>query len=168
MGIFENIHLEDFTFLESIDKSSVNHKFKKGKYSDSCKFIDFHDKKINSYIKTYKCLQSESIRSYISFCRKTREGEIVIDTFNDKLIGSIFVIDKGDQKLMGGLYVDEDYRGQGIGEKLFDDAVNKYHGNTLGVYEDNKVAIRLYKKYGFKVTEKKKDENGDIYLIMTK
>lgn len=40
-------------------------------------------------------------------------------------------------------------------------------GKELGVYKDNKVAINLYKKFGFKEIRRKKYKDGDEVIIMS-
>ena len=46
------------------------------------------------------------------------------------------------------------------------DIINKYGGFKLGVYSDNEVAIRLYKKLGFVEINKKTYKDGDVVIIM--
>ena len=44
-----------------------------------------------------------------------------------------------------------------------------YYDNILGVYKDNEVAIRLYKKFGFKKKETNTEEKtGEKYLTLVR
>lgn len=166
MGIFENFKFDNLTILdESEDKSKLNKNFKKKELSNNLKIIDIRDKNINNYIEEYDCLRKR--KNWINSVKKEKDGEIIIDIKKDKIIGSIFIKEKGNQRIMGGIYIDEDYRGQGLGELLFKDAVEKYKGNILGVYTDNQVAIMIYKKYGFEIFEEDLDENGEKFYKMT-
>ena len=58
------------------------------------------------------------------------------------------------------------YKGYGLSEILMKDIINKYGGFKLGVYSDNEVAIRLYKKLGFVEINKKTYKDGDVVIIM--
>lgn len=128
---------------ESVDKSVIDKDFKK-KSGKNFKYIDIKSNKSvvkkylsndKSYNKTYK----KHIDSIV--------GEIVIDKETDTLAGYVFVIDH----FITPLFIFKKYRGYGLGDILTKDAVNKYKARRLWVYKDNEVAIRIYKKYGFKV-----------------
>ena len=73
-------------------------------------------------------------------------GEIIIDTEEDTLAGYVFVINQ----FITPVFVVKKYRGYGLGDKLTRDAIEKYGAKRLWVYKDNEVAIKIYKKYGFK------------------
>lgn len=44
----------------------------------------------------------------------------------------------------------EQYRNQGYGQTALLDLINKYNFRYLNVEENNKVALHIYKKFGFK------------------
>ena len=137
MGIYGNF------ILESVDKSTVDKNFKK-KSGKSFKYIDIKTNK--STVEKYLSKDKQYNKTYKKYIDDI-SGEIVIDEDNDKLAGYVFVIDK----FITPLFVVKDYRGYGLGDILTKDAVKKYGARRLWVYKDNEVAIRLYKKYGFKV-----------------
>jgi len=56
--------------------------------------------------------------------------------------------------VVGGMYIKEAFRGQGLGEDLFDALCERLRRQQcwmviLGVHRDNKPAISLYRKKGF-------------------
>jgi len=53
---------------------------------------------------------------------------------------------------IGNLEVEKSLRGHGLGTQALDYAVKHLRGNALAVFCDNKVAIEMYKKYGFKIS----------------
>ena len=68
------------------------------------------------------------------------------------------------------------FRGRGIGSKLIEKTINKAQANgltriELTVREDNKTAIELYKKFGFKIEGLKKNaelidgQYNNIYMM---
>ena len=138
---------ESFGFLHSImessDKSKLDKYFKK-KIGKDFKYIDIktNKSKVEKYLsddKTYNNTYKKHINEI--------SGEIVIDENNDTLVGYVFIIDK----FITPVFVNVKYRGYGVGDKLVHDAVNKYGAKRLWVFKDNEVAIKIYKKYGFKI-----------------
>ena len=83
---------------------------------------------------------------------------------NDKLVAIVCV----DSSLRKGynwiviIEVAEKYQNYGIGDQLLNYAVENMHANALGVYYDNEIAIRMYEKYGFVISEgsRKNVKNG--------
>jgi ribosomal protein S18 acetylase RimI-like enzyme len=78
-----------------------------------------------------------------------------------------------------GLYIKEDYRGQGVGQMLMKAAIELVQKNKdiikvqLGVNAEQKSAHQLYEKYGFEVVGRFKKDlqvNGKFYdeLILEK
>lgn len=57
---------------------------------------------------------------------------------------------KGNYKYITALEVTKDYRRLGLGQELVKFAVNELGANALTVNPNNKAAIALYKKCGFK------------------
>lgn len=82
--------------------------------------------------------------------------EFALDT-NDKVIGyCISTIDKMDNTIgeIDSIFIEEKYRGQGIGKELMKNASNWFHSNNvltqkilIGV--GNEKVIEYYKEFGF-------------------
>lgn len=65
------------------------------------------------------------------------------------------------------LFVDNDYRGQGIGKMLISHAINKYAANKVTVNKQNPQAVGFYEKMGFSVfKETPLDEQGRPYPLL--
>ena len=86
--------------------------------------------------------------------REYREGNGIEVAFYDKgvLIGQAgAVVYKGKpNSFLFNLEVQEVCRGQGYGAAIVAYMIEKYDVRYLYVEKDNKVAIKLYKKFGFK------------------
>ena len=72
---------------------------------------------------------------------------------DNKVVGTIGVIDYEDSKMIDEIFIEEEYRNKGIGTSIIKDILDKYDGMYLWVYKDNKEAIKLYKRFNFEVVE---------------
>jgi GNAT superfamily N-acetyltransferase len=111
--------------------------------------------------KYKKCLNENKI-SYLEYF-------VMIEEKTNKVIGltGIYVEDKEEECWLGWFCVDENYRGQGLGQKLLDFSINRakeLNKNVLKLYtydsKEYQPAINLYEKNCFKNIG---EENKDIY-----
>ncbi len=64
------------------------------------------------------------------------------------------------------LFVNDKKRGQGLGRKLLEFGIDK-GVKRLSVNEDNPSAVGFYKHMGFKIYDRKdNDDNGDPYPLL--
>ena len=138
------------TINESKDSSTIDKDFKK-KSDKHFKYIDMNS--------------SEALKYITKDWLNGKLGEIAVCKEDDKLAGYIYVNKSGT---IAPLEVYKNYRGYGVSNVLFKDAVEKMKGKKLGVYSDNQVAINLYKKFGFKETGRKKYADSDEVIMMEK
>jgi putative acetyltransferase len=59
---------------------------------------------------------------------------------------------------VGGLFVDPDYQGGGIGRSLMDNAIESHPVLELDVFEANSIARRFYERYGFQLVDRHMNE----------
>ncbi len=79
------------------------------------------------------------------------------------ILGFIGVADKKVEML----FIDPQYFGQGLGQKLLSFAVKELNADKLDVNEQNKKALRFYQKFGFETFERTdKDEQGRNYPLL--
>ncbi len=64
------------------------------------------------------------------------------------------------------LYVDSFFAGQGVGGKLLDFAVERFHVNHLWVLEKNQRAIVFYGRHGFQYSGVWKYEEGTTERLL--
>lgn len=109
------------------------------------KYIDLDDVSCEEYLK-----QNKDYKKYYAKIRNEYDGEIAINISSNELVGYIFIkTNKREKGFISPLWVSKKYRNKGIGKKLLKDAIDKYEAIDLVVKKDNKVALNLYKKYGF-------------------
>lgn len=130
---------------ESVDKSKVTDDFVSKQFKGNIKVIDIKSKPdiAMSYIEQDEDCKKPKFNKYI---REKYKGEVIVDDKSDLPIGYCFIEDNG---FIGTIFVFKQYRGYGFGETLVKDAINKYGGYDLVVYNDNEVAIKMYKRLGF-------------------
>ena len=157
MKLKSKLSEDDKILQESSDVSKIDSTFKK-KNGINFKYIDINDSSVSKYIKTV-----DSLNKNIDYIKKNKCGEIAVDTRKDTIAGYVLVTKRGD---LSPLHVIKEYRGYGLSNYLMTDAINKYNCITLGVYDDNQVAIKLYKKFGFKQYRTKMYKDGSTVLFM--
>lgn len=65
------------------------------------------------------------------------------------------------------LFIDNDYRGKGIGKQLISHVMNDLHVTKVDVNEQNAQAVGFYKHMGFHVVTKSElDNEGKAYPIL--
>ena len=95
------------------------------------------------------------------------QASIYTYMINDKIVGFMGIMDS----YIAGIFIDSDYQGQKIGQKLLNEAKEDRKELSLAVYEKNEGAYRFYLREGFKVTEKGNDEENqenELIMIWTK
>ena len=153
--------------MSSPNKSTLDNSFKLKKPDVNYSIVDLKDgeKFITEYMVKHKKIKREEYKKTWKKVLETKDGEILINNENDEIIGWVHV--KKKSKEICPLYVVKKYRGYGFSNILFKDAVKKYGGTWLVVYEDNEVAINLYKKNGFVISDRKPRhyDEGDMYYM---
>lgn len=98
---------------------------------------------------------------YYNLCHLRTDNEYKGFMFynDDEIVGFINV--NTNENEIQALEVNKNYRQQGIGEELLEIAVNELNANKLTVRKNNKAAIRMYQKNGFKVVK----SNGIMYYM---
>lgn len=83
----------------------------------------------------------------------------------DKTIGmfTACMIDNGEWRYIGEIYLIPEYRGQGIGSSILKQDMARYDKIRLQVAMDNEGAFKLYTSLGFKVA--KEDETNRMYIM---
>lgn len=70
-----------------------------------------------------------------------------------QIVGCLIVTKQDDDMLIDEIYLDEDYRNQGIGTDSLKQLLKKYSTLYLWVYKLNYRAFSLYQKLGFRIVE---------------
>ena len=102
-----------------------------------------------------------------------KDSESIVGEIDGKIVAYACAwISFGDADV-ANIAVEKNYRGQGIGSKLFAEIIRRIklrdvHGVTLEVRVSNTAAIRLYEKFGLRGVGVRKGyyEDGEDALIM--
>lgn len=92
-----------------------------------------------------------------------KDTQIITD--HDEPIGMLTtcMIDNGEWRYIGEIYLIPEYRGQGIGSNILKQEIAKYNKIRLQVSMDNKGALNLYTSLGFKIV--KENPEGRMYIM---
>ncbi len=126
------------------------------KVRDACKedkelLIKYKLSTIYEYAFDITDEEKERIKQYVY---DSIEKEIVkykIVLVDEEVAGAYLVVDDETGKMLDEIYIEEEYRGQGIGKSILEDIISKSNVVTLRVYKKNERAIKLYKSLGFEV-----------------
>ena len=79
-------------------------------------------------------------------------NNIIID---DKIIGIVCIKDLENAKLLDEIYLEKEFRNNGIGTDIIMKVVKKSNNKNiyLWVYKENIKAVSLYKRLGFKIID---------------
>ena len=83
---------------------------------------------------------------------------IIID---DKIIGSILLKDMPQGKLIDEIYIEKEFRNNGIGTDIIRKMLENNRNIYLWVYKENEKAISLYNRLGFIIV----DETDSRYYM---
>ncbi|WP_099192299.1 N-acetyltransferase [Tepidibacter mesophilus] len=106
------------------------------------------------WIKNYNLVKEEYLPISTTFVYK-----------EDSVIkGFISII---DNSFIGGLFVLDNYQGQGIGKKLLNYCKSLYPSLELAVYTENRSSVNFYKHCGFIIKkEQQNEDSGFIEYVM--
>lgn len=126
--------------------------------------IDFKDEYY------YKLVKKNSDYDLSYLLKNNEFNKDFIFLINDEPIGLISFSVIYDRIELNYIWVDKLYRKKGIASKMIEFMCNNddIKNITLEVSIENKPAIELYKKYGFKIVSIRKNyyKNIDAYLMM--
>ena len=95
----------------------------------------------------------------------TSANEMFEDYYNiiidDKIIGSILLKDMPQDKLIDEIYIEKEFRNNGIGTDIIRKMLENNRNIYLWVYKENKKAISLYNRLGFIIV----DETDSRYYM---
>ena len=134
-------------------KKDIKYKLVKVSKKDISRLIRYKEGIIYMYSKGLSGEEKENITEYII----TSVNETLKDYYNilfdDKIIGSILVKDIQEGKLIDEIYIEKEFRNNGIGTDIIKKLIENNESIYLWVYKDNAKAVSLYKRLGFKIID---------------
>ena len=157
-----NISYDEFYSYIFTQKKIFNFKIENATINDLDRIKYYKLKSIVEYAKNLSEEEMTKIDNYI--CKSVpaliKEYKNII--YNKKIIGSILVRKIDDGLLLDEIFIEKEYRNNGIGSSIIKNYVLDNDDNIyLWVYKDNIKAFNLYKNLGFKI----KEETGSRYYM---
>lgn len=110
-------------------------------------------------------IDNEKVQSLIrQDCHDSLKDTLMImDGGNTIGMFTACMIDNGEWRYIGEIYIIPEYRGQGIGSTILRNEMANYDKIRLQVAMDNEGAFKLYTSLGFKIA--RKDETNKMYIM---
>lgn len=128
---------------------------------DIPRLIKYKKDIIYMYIKDLAEDERNKIDEYVI----TSVNEMFKDYYNiiidDKIIGSILLKDMPQGKLIDEIYIEKEFRNNGIGTDIIRKMLENNRNIYLWVYKENSKAVLLYKRLGFIIV----DETDSRYYM---
>ena len=122
---------------------------------DIPRLIKYKKDTIYMYTKDLSEDEKNKINEYVT----NSVSEMFKDYYNivldDKIIGSILLKDIQEGKLIDEIYIEKEFRNNGIGTDIIMKLLKESNNNNiyLWVYKENIKAVSLYKRLGFKIID---------------
>lgn len=129
------------------------YKLEKSTTKDIDRLIEYKKQTILAFEKDITEEQYNKVMNYIVNDINDNLDKCKNIVLDDKIIGMVMLTDKDDGKLLDELYIEEEYRNQGIGTDIIKNILKENKIVYLWVYKANEKAISLYNRLGFKVVD---------------
>ena len=122
------------------------YKLVKSRESNIERLIEYKKRTIYEYAKKLSDEEINKINNYA----ENNIPKIIDNYYNiivgENIVGCLLLTDKDDGKLLDEIYLEEQYRNQGIGTDIIKNILRQNNIVYLWVYKKNTKAIKLYKK----------------------
>ena len=129
------------------------YKLIKSSKKDIPRLIRYKEEIIYMYSKGLSGEEKENITEYIITSVNETLKDYYNIVFDDKIIGSILVKDIQGGKLIDEIYIEKEFRNNGIGTDIIKKLIENNESIYLWVYKENIKAVSLYKRLGFKAID---------------
>ena len=122
---------------------------------DIPRLIKYKKDIIHMYNKDLSEDEKNKINEYVTNSVSEMFKDYYNIVFDDKIIGSILLKDIQEGKLIDEIYIEKEFRNNGIGTDIIMKVVKKSNNKNiyLWVYKENIKAVSLYKRLGFKIID---------------
>ena len=134
-------------------RNRITYKLIKSKKQDIEKLIEYKTRTIYEYAENLSNEEIEKINNYVSNNIPKIINNYYNIIVNKDIAGCLLLTNNEDGKLLDEIYLEEQYRNQGIGTNIIKNILKQNDTVYLWVYKKNKKAIKLYKKLGFNIIE---------------
>ena len=131
----------------------MDYKLIKSRDMDIPKLIDYKKKTIYEYAKDLSENEINEINHYVGRMVPKQIHNYFNISVDNTVIGCLLLTDEDDGILLDEIYLEEEYRNNGIGTDIIKKVLNNNDIVYLWVYKENMKAISLYKNLGFHIIE---------------
>lgn len=122
--------------------------------------VNYLDQVMDIWLKTnisaHKFIRDEYWKNNYEFVKQILPTSKVKIFIEDGIIkGFMGMVDD----YVAGLFVPEEYQGQGIGKQLLEECKSRHKNLLLDVYVENEQAVGFYKRNGFEIVNEKENED---------
>ena len=121
------------------------------------------------YTGPFEMYVAQSLAEFIEKYNPAR-NRIWICEHGDRMIGTLVLLDRDQAAQLRYFLFEPEYRGMGLGKKLMDSFMEflracAYKSSYLWTTEQQVIAARLYKRYGYQLSEEKPSTAFGVPLI---
>lgn len=139
--------------IKSMNRNNNNYILVKASKKDIPRLIQYKKDIIYMYSKDLVEDERKRIDEYVI----NSVNETLKDYFNiivdDKVIGSVIIINLRRGKLLDEIYLEKEFRNNGVGTDIIRKIIENNKSVYLWVYKENSKAVSLYKRLGFKIID---------------
>ena len=139
--------------IKSMNRNNNNYILVKASKKDIPRLIQYKKDIIYMYSKDLVEDERKRIDEYVI----NSVNETFKDYFNiivdDKVIGSVIIINLRRGKLLDEIYLEKEFRNNGVGTDIIRKIIENNKSVYLWVYKENSKAVSLYKRLGFKIID---------------
>ena len=129
----------------------IKYEMRKAYREDISILVRYKLANILEYANSATLEEQDKIEGYVQAEIKTELEQAQMILLEGQTVGCLIVTKKDDGMLIDEIYLEEDYRNQGIGTSCLKQLLQKYSTLYLWVYKLNYQAISLYQKLGFQI-----------------
>jgi len=121
------------------------------------------------YTGPFEAYVAQGLGEFVQLYNPERSRIWVCEDKN-RVVGCLFLLDRGDAAQLRYYLLEPEYRGFGLGTKLMDSFMEffrdcDYKSSYLWTTEQQLAAAKLYKRYGYQLTEEKPSMAFGVPLI---
>jgi ribosomal protein S18 acetylase RimI-like enzyme len=140
------------------------YKLEKATIENINKLKDYKLATVMEYATNIDELEKQKILNYVNTETPKNLEDYKLIKVDSTIVGCLLVINYKDGVLLDEIYLEENYRGLGIGSAIIKSIVKNHNVVYLWVYKENIKAIKLYEKLGFKIIEETETRSFMKYI----
>ena len=130
---------------------------------DIAKLIQYKLASILAYDKKITAEEKERITNFVKNSIPNQINDYKVIEIDNKIIGCLYIESYQDGILLNEIYLEEEYRNQGIGTDIIKNILQNNSKVYLWVYKENEKALKLYQSLNFTIEESEEKRYLMVY-----